>query len=469
MTPKDLKSIVTSCPHCTGAAPGDIETDKCVISAMMQAPEYAVSLAMDALQCENFSTESCSLLFEIITRRHMDSKPIDPVSVTKELHSMKLLDKVGGPGFVSECYTACPNPAHVRHYAAMVLEASRYRKVMRLADLLSHAGAGTGPYGAWADEKMTEWDARRGAISELIRDLENIIAGTQDSGVRHYRDLAGDYIESFGIGSNRVDNDPPVATGISGLDDALEGGIRKEYIIVSAKSGEGKSLLCYQMAGALAEAGRPGLAVGLEMRNHQVFARDIAREARIPLAEVMGRRDMEDTHYGPLRATLDRIQRTWDVVAMDKPRTSWATVVARARDLHRRGKLQWLAVDYIQLLEVKRAGRERKDEILVQISNEMGDLQKELDITLIAPVQVNAAGEIADASGIIRPAQLLIRIEMEGETDDGHLSIVKQRFGKKNQRIPITREGQFQTFIHREEFSSPEAPKPSFRNNTRRR
>src|SRR6188474_1344043 len=95
------------------AMPSAVDMERCVISCMMQAPDFAVGLAMEKLTPEHFSVEAHSLLFEMVVRQFDAGKPVDPVSLTQLLHDRDLIGKVGGPAFVSEVYTASPNPAHV--------------------------------------------------------------------------------------------------------------------------------------------------------------------------------------------------------------------------------------------------------------------------------------------------------------------------------------------------------------------
>ena len=111
--------------------PSAVDMERCVLSCMMQAPDFAIGLAMEKLTPDHFSIESHSLLYDIVVRQFDAGKLVDPVSLTQILYDRDLIDKVGGPAFVSEVYTASPNPAHVTHYTEQVQQKAILRNIIK--------------------------------------------------------------------------------------------------------------------------------------------------------------------------------------------------------------------------------------------------------------------------------------------------------------------------------------------------
>ena len=57
-------------------------------------------------------------------------EPIDPVSVKSALDSIGEFDRIGGMAFLASLINAVPTSAHIEHYAKVVAEKARARKVI---------------------------------------------------------------------------------------------------------------------------------------------------------------------------------------------------------------------------------------------------------------------------------------------------------------------------------------------------
>lgn len=71
---------------------------------------------------------------------------------------------------------------------------------------------------------------------------------------------------------------PPLSTGFSKLDAALDGGLYDGLYVMGAVSSLGKTAFCMQMADNLARQGRDVLIFTLEMTAFELMARSISRE-----------------------------------------------------------------------------------------------------------------------------------------------------------------------------------------------
>jgi hypothetical protein len=195
------------------------------------------------------------------------------------------------------------------------------------------------------------------------------------------------------------------------------------------------------------------------MSNLQIFMRDVARESRLPLDQVMGRAAPCDGFHQTVTRMISQMVGKWRVRHIDDGRITPEAVAAHARHLHRRGQLDYLVIDYLQLVPVQRAKDQRRDEVLAELSAGFARLRKELNCCLIVPVQLNDDGLIRDSRAIVHPAECFLRIEMDesendetGETEagtDGIIRVLKNRFGEVNKFAPVTREGRYQRFIDR--------------------
>lgn len=437
--------------------PGSEEMDRAVISCLMQAPEFAIDQAIEILKSSDFVTGHCAYLFDLIISRHADGNPVDAVSLTAHLIDSNKLDSVGGAGVMSEIATAASTPSAVRSYCEAVRSASRRRSVARIASRLEDV-AYDGP---------DDW---REKVSAMIRELDTTTVQSRSANLIAIKDVLFSYIDIIEAGVE-TDVDPAVSTGIKGLDELLSGGIRREYILIGGRQGHGKTLLAMQLAGRLACCGRRGFVVGYEMSAIQIVMRDLARESGVPLDKVMGRTPLrEQGDFHQIQKTIERMGGGWDVHYTESPYISLEGVASHARNLHRKKPLDFIVIDYLQLVPVAQRTGERSDQILKSISETAERLRKELNCTLIAPVQINDEGSIRDARSILDAPQVFLRIDMDEQAGDdgtmeakdtGRLKILKNRFGGSNRSVNVRRNGPLQRF---EDDDDPPNRKQSSKN-----
>lgn len=436
-----------SCPHCDPSRPAlcDYNIEMALISCLMQSPETQVDAALRSVSTADFQNEVTGLLFDLIVRRHSDGQPVDPVSLTSYVFD-KGMQAAITPSIITDAYTASANPSNTTHYAEVVREFSKRRQMVSIASELARAAL---------DGGNDEWKARS---IDVMRKADVALMGKDGDEIVKLGEVADQYARAFehdfthGI-------DPFVPTEIDGLDKLLDGGIRREYILIGGLQGHGKSLLAMQMAGRLANAGRRGFIIGYDMTPIQVFMRDLARETGVPLSKIMGRSPTEQNgDFWDITRGITRIRNGWDCFYTSSPYITFETAAAHARSLHRQKPLDFIVLDFLQKVPITKKSKERTDEALVGLSRRVWALQRELGCTLIAPVQLNDDGLIREARGLLDDPEVFIRIEMEetaGETgesetgDNGFLRILKNRFGAKDRSVPVSRNGPLQKFQDR--------------------
>ena len=448
-----MNDILISLPK-----PPPIEVEHAVLASMMTTPA-TVDPCAEILKPADFAHIECGVLFSVIVARHQASLPVDPVSITAHCFQAGTMDSIGGAATIAQICGASPDPAAAKSYAKEIQQASKRRQMARIGAELARAAS--------EDGEEYEDSAKR-----AIREIDGVLLNSCQSEIIHIRDVALAYTEAYEAGlENNID--PPVSTGIKAMDEIMEGGIRREYIIIGGKQGSGKTVLAMQFAGALASDGRRGLIVGYEMSARQMLMRDLARETGIPLNEVMGRRALQsDYNMKKLTNGVTKIAMNWDVSFTESPFISLESVAAHARALHRVKPLDFLVIDYLQLVPMKRNGKERTDEMLKSISDYCERLRKDLNCTLVAPVQLNDGGEIRDSRSILDSPQVFLKIQMEdkegedGEMESGDLGtikFVKNRFGANNRSVYVFRNGPLQRFEDTEERPAKKEEKKTYR------
>lgn len=378
--------------------PQAVDMERCVLSCMMQAPDFAVPAATEHLRGDDFAIEAHALLYDILTTRHQAGKLIDPVSIAQELHDRELITKVGGPAFVSEIYTASPNPAHAVHYAETILEKAKQRRVLRAATdfeckILTEPLEWTGHCAALMDALVRETAPveGRGGIVHL---KEHIYTAVEDiEAAYHHR--------------GHVTRGLP--SGFTDLDRLCMGFEPGENIVVGGATGMGKSAFVVNVLEkmALAEGDyvefykgnklggeplypkRKVLLVTLEMSGLQIAQRMLMGRAGIVLGRV---RDgmLSKVEFADLSKTAGKLMDTqfhiWDAAGLDI-----ADLETRLKDFKQRHPdLAAVAVDHCGLLRA-RAVRDggNPTAVVAHVSPRLKTLWKTLNVVGFTLWQLN--------------------------------------------------------------------------------
>lgn len=422
--------------------PGSEEADLAVVSCMMQAPDATIPIAADILRPSDFLTTHAAFLFQFILSRHNSGHPVDPVSVIVALDDPEKLQLAGGAAKISEAYTAAAAPTAVKSYCQTVKDAATLRAVARVASQIE----------AVAYDRPDDW---REQTLTLVSSIDTTLTEVTARKTVAYRDVATEYLDRA-IEQEEKDLDPAVSTGIDALDELLDGGIRREYVLIGGKQGGGKTLLAMQIAGNMANSGRRGFVVGYEMQPLQLVMRDLSRESGVPLSIVTGRaKEKRDSgHLRDLMQTIERTSQAWDVHYATDSYLTVEGIASQARALHRIKPLDFIVVDYLQLVPRHTMGRERSDEALKSISEKLQALRRTLNCTLIAPVQLNDDGEVRDARALQDAPETVLKIVMDPVDDDadadspdlGIIKITKARWGQVGRSCRVVRNGPNQRF-----------------------
>ncbi|HET6291721.1 MAG TPA: DnaB-like helicase C-terminal domain-containing protein, partial [Kribbella sp.] len=155
--------------------------------------------------------------------------------------------------------------------------------------------------------------------------------------------------------------------------------------VVGARPGQGKSIVAHQLAEHAAALGRPAMVFSAEMGTLEVIGRMVANGATIELDEI-SRRDLSSHSWKQFDEYKERAI-NFPIVVDDKPDLTLGYIRAEARAQKRRGGLDVVAVDYLQLIKPERnVSREQQ---VAEISRGLKQLSRELDVAVIVPAQLN--------------------------------------------------------------------------------
>lgn len=178
-----------------------------------------------------------------------------------------------------------------------------------------------------------------------------------------------------------------VKTGFADMDKRIGGFKKGNLIILAARPGMGKTTLALNTCWNIAKQNKRSLFFSLEMEDKEVVRKIMSQELRVT---------NEDLDNGNVFNKNNNVLSIQDVVKNKQfyidqtPALTLAEMGARARKLSMEKPLDFIAVDYIQLINEKALSR---TEEIRKISGGLKALAKELGCPILALSQLNRSVE----------------------------------------------------------------------------
>lgn len=187
-----------------------------------------------------------------------------------------------------------------------------------------------------------------------------------------------------------------VSSGLREEDALLDGCQKSDLIILAARPGMGKTAKILHMANVNVAQGVSGGMFSLEMARNQLVMRMISQSAGIS-GTALRRGDLQDHEWQQLKAAMENLHDCDHLLQIDDSAGLTITqLIAKARKWKKNFDIQYLIVDYLQLITVK--GKRSREEAVSFISRSLKQLAKELEIPVIALSQLSRAVETRGGS-----------------------------------------------------------------------
>ena len=360
--------------------PQDIEAEQAVLGAA-QLEREAITAVASMLRPEDFSQPRHRTIYREILDLFGRDEPVDPVTLGRRLTEHGQLDNAGGHTYLTSLLNAVPSTANVEYYAGIVLETAKRRALIATGTRIATLGQ--------TDASVEE------AIAEAERLVLEIRSGRASDVLVTAPDLIRIVIERAEAASRTPAGDVPgvpYPPTLDSLNEATAGQYPGEVIVGQATSGNGKTALLGQCwVHAAASRGGALLCVN-EMEHGDLGLRVLASAANVDALAVRRGRATDDEwkrlsrEAGPLTdlpfAIADRCFTFLDIRA----------AAHRAQALFaNRGGLQWLGVDWLQLLAYGAGKFENRTQELDAIMRGLKALAARLHVPVMIASQPDKA------------------------------------------------------------------------------
>ena len=358
--------------------PQALDAEQAVLGAMI-LERAAIVAVVDSLAPADFYSPQHGLLYAAIVDLYGENRPVDLVTVLERLRDRDQLESVGGETYLLELQTGGTTAVLAEQYAALVKDKATLRALIRAGGEIQAIG-----------QEAADQDVRL-VVAQAQKLLQAVDGRADMEGFLRWRDVLGQTISELETQLDAERHTLGISSGIRRLDDTISGWQRGTYYLVAARPSVGKTAFALAQCGQAASVGSRVAMFSLEMTAQAMARRHLARSLEIDLAALTNARFDRDRMDDVVRVSAQT--QDWQLYVCQRSDLRIGQLRAEARQLARKiGGLDFIAVDYIQLIAPDARGRSRNDEI-TEISGGLKAMCLELDCSVVALSQLSRDSE----------------------------------------------------------------------------
>lgn len=361
--------------------PQATEVEEAVLGALMLEREAFIGVA-DVLTEDCFYKDEHKEIFKVIKDLSMKDQPVDLLIVTQELKNRGLLEKVGGPLYITQLTSKVASAAHLEFHARIIAQKYIQRELIRSCTEIQT--------NAYDDTKD---------VNDLINEAESAIFKISEGNIKKetqpIKPILKEAIHLIEEASKRKDGLSGIPSGFSKVDRITSGWQKTDLIIIAARPAMGKTAFVLSMARNMAvDFKKPVAIFSLEMSSIQLVNRMIASESELG-SDKIKKGNLVGDEWDRLNKAIRRLDEA-PIFIDDTPALSIFELRAKCRRLKMQSDIGIILVDYLQLMTAGSDMKGSREQEVSTISRSLKAIAKELDVPIIALSQLNRSVETRD-------------------------------------------------------------------------
>lgn len=350
--------------------PQAVDAEQSVLGGLMIRPE-SLPIVQELLSPEDFYRRDHQVIYRGICALADKLKPFDAVTLGDWFDTTGQADLVANGAYLIELAASVFSVASIRHHAELIAEKALMRRLIEAGTEMVRGAFE--PDGREYTDLLAE--AQRTVIALQLK---------QRGGLRPAAESMSDWVADLERRYESGGKLTGLPTPWAEVNNATHGLQNGELTLVPARPSMGKSILGGQLAAFTALRGRRVALFSLEMTTQQVHRRNVAALGNIPHEWLLAP-DNEGDYWGSLH-TAAKALKSAPLYVDDTSDLTIGQVMARARMLHLRERLDLIVVDHIHDFRIKAA--EARFEY-GRIAQGLKTLAKEFDCPVVALAQLN--------------------------------------------------------------------------------
>ena len=432
--------------------PKSVEAETALIGCIL-VDENLILEASDILSPKDFYDQKNKLIFRTMSNLFKEGKNIDVMTVVSSLQSANLLEQCGGLEYISSIADYSYSTLNFRSYCDLVAEAAIKRTTIQKLSELAQAGYDSGieteAYINKVEQEVFELSKRRKADS-----------------FKPVAEVYKSVMETLEVNAKRTDEVIGLDTGFRELNKFTQGFQGGQLLILAARPAMGKSAMAMNLAVNVAQNNKNGHATvaifNLEMSAEQLMERMIASASNIRLNNIKSGKipNNEWGRFNNACAKLNSLNLYFD----DSSDLTVNSIRAKCRKLAAETSLDFIVIDYLQLIESDLGLRASQQEKVAKISRSLKLMALELNVPVLALSQLSRAVEqrddkrpimadLRDSGSIEQDADIVMFLyrddyynQASERKKEADLIISKNRAGSTHEGLPFIFSGEYARF-----------------------
>lgn len=381
--------------------PHSEEAEIALLGSLMLDASVIGDIIMHVNKPEQFYGQRNGQIFQAMLDLHNETRTIDLVPLTELLKARGVLESAEGTEFLVSLAEAVPSARNAVHYARIIADRGRLRRLISTAGEIMHLAFNTGE------------TAGEGRGAEVVDVAEQMIFEIASEGETQGPEKLSDLLRAEIV---RIEMQAEgkgvsgVPTGYTDLDEMMGGLQPGEMVILAARPSMGKTAFSLNLAEQVAFGGRTPWSPrheGGEQAAVGFFSLEMSREALVQ--RLLSSRSGINAHKirtGDLGGDGVSTMQAWEKIHEaaaelyeaplfidDSPGLTILQLRAKARRMAERHELKVIVIDYLQLLTAPGAARESRQVEVSTISRQIKALARELRVPVLCLSQLNRGAE----------------------------------------------------------------------------
>lgn len=393
--------------------PHDLGAEKALLGCLLIDNQSFDEISDINLTKDDFYHPQYAIIFEALRDLHMESMPIDIVTVSSKLNDHGKLEKIGGQTALINICDEIGSSANVEHYAKLIKQKGVLRDVVRTAARVVQTGTNFS-----------------GDVEAFLADVEasffKLTASSKNNKMITLKEALYENLKELERPARAKGEITGVSTGFNSIDVRLLGLQPGQLIIMASRPGMGKTALALNWAVAAARQTNSAVAVfSYEMMYAELSMRLLSSEACVDSRKLK----TKDFNEMDLRAISGAIQKLSNLKLYinDNGATNLIDIRSYCRKLKAEQGLSMIIIDYLQLMpmHVKKQSREQE---IAELSRGLKMMASELQIPIVALSQLNRSAaartdrrpqlqDLRESGSLEQDANMVILIHREDYYD----------------------------------------------------
>ena len=343
------------------------DLEEAVIGALL-IDKYSTKEVIGIIDPSSFYVEANKLIFEAIIHLYNSFEPIDILTVVEHLHKTDKLELVGGAYYLTQLSSKVVSSANAVYHARIIKQKEISRQLISLTANINSLAYNN------VSDPFELLDTLRNSLKEITNKI-NTDKTYLSSDIANKIVKQGEENRRLGVTMTGL------GTGFRSLDRKISGLNKSDLIIIAARPGMGKTALMMNFASFIASSAIPVGIFSLEMSAEQLITRLLSSESGINSNEIR----LGTSYVGDLEMARIAVNKM-PMVISDKGGLKLNDLIMTARKMADNNKVQVIFIDYLQ--KIVGTKKDKRLEI-AEISGELKNLAKELEIPIIALSQLS--------------------------------------------------------------------------------